>query len=61
MKRALIRFWGQCLLFVLTLGVSTFWMIRDPRRQALHDKLTDTCIVREQRPWEKTDEDRIYD
>lgn len=59
-NRALIRFWGQCLLFGMTLGVSTFWMIRDPRRQALHDKLTDTCVVREQRTWEKTDEDRIY-
>ncbi len=60
-KRALIRFWGQCVLFVLTLGVSTFWMIWDPRRQAFHDKLTDTCIVRQQRTWEKTEEDRIYD
>ena len=60
-KRALIRFWGQYLLFGMTLGVSTFWMIRDPRRQALHDKLTDTYVVREHRTWEKAVEDRIYD
>ncbi len=60
-SRALIRFWGQFLLFGLTLGVSAFWMILDSRAQALHDKLTDTCVVREQRTWEKTDEDRVYD
>ncbi|MDE2998739.1 MAG: RDD family protein [Gemmatimonadota bacterium] len=61
LSRALARFWGQCLLFGLTLGVSAFWMIWDPRRQALQDKLTDTRVVREQRTWEKTDEDRVYD
>ncbi|MDE2889543.1 MAG: RDD family protein [Gemmatimonadota bacterium] len=60
-NRALIRFWGQFLLFGLTLGVSAFWMVWDPRTQALHDKLTDTCVVREQRTWEKPDEDRVYD
>lgn len=59
--RALIRFWGQYLLFGLTLGVSTFWMIWDPRRQSLHDKLSETCVVRVRRTWEETDENRIYD
>lgn len=59
--RALIRFWGQYLLFGLTLGVSTFWMIWDRRKQSLHDKISNTCLVREHRTWEKTDEDRIYD
>lgn len=60
-SRALVRFCGQYLLFGLTLGVSALWMIWDPRRQSLHDKLADTCVVREHRTWEKTDEDRIYD
>lgn len=59
--RALLWFWGQYLLFVLTLGVSALWMIWDPGRQALHDKLADTCVVREPRTWEKAVEDRIYD
>lgn len=58
---ALIRFWGQYLLFGLTLGVSILWIIRDRGKQSLHDKLAGTCVVREHRTWEKTDEDRIYD
>jgi uncharacterized RDD family membrane protein YckC len=60
-RRALIRFWGQYVLFGLTLGVGALWMIWDKRRQALHDKLADTCVVREYRTWEKTYEDRVYD
>ena len=59
--RALIRFWGQYVLFGLTLGVSGIWMIRDRRGQTLHDKLADTCVFREVRTWEKTYEDRVYD
>ena len=59
--RALIRFWVQYLLFGLTLGLSTLWTIRHRGKQSLHDKLAGTCVVRERRTWEKTDEDRIYD
>ena len=60
-KRALARFFVQYPLFWLTLGISSLWMIRDRRKQALHDKLTDTCVVREYRTWEKRNEDRVYD
>ena len=60
-KRALARFCVQYPLFWLTMGISTLWMIWDRRNQALHDKLTDTCVVRETRTWEKRKEDRVYD
>ncbi len=60
-KRALVRFWGQYLLFGLTLGISVLWMIWDKRRQTLHDKLADTYVVREHRTWEKPFETRVYD
>jgi uncharacterized RDD family membrane protein YckC len=60
-RRALIRFWGQYLLMGLTLGVSILWMIWDKRRQALHDRLAGTCVVRDDRTWEKNYEDRVYD
>lgn len=60
-KRALARFCVQYPLFWLTLGISTLWMIRDKRKQALHDRLTDTCVIREYRTWEKRNEDRVFD
>jgi uncharacterized RDD family membrane protein YckC len=60
-KRALARFCVQYPLFWMTLGISALWMIWDRRKQALHDKLTDTCVVREHRTWEKKNEDRVYD
>ena len=60
-KRALARFSVQYPLFCLTLGISTLWMIWDGRGQALHDRLTDTCVAREYRTWEKRNEDRICD
>ena len=36
-------------------------MIWDKRRQALHDRLADTCVVLDDRAWEKKHEDRVYD
>lgn len=61
MKRALARFCAQYPLFWLTLGIGALWMIWDRRKLALHDRLTDTCVVREYRTWEKRNEDRVYD
>ena len=61
MTRALARFCLQYPLFWLTLGISALWMIWDRKKQTLHDKLTDTSVVREYRTWEKRNEDRTYD
>ncbi len=60
-KQALIRFWGQYLLFVLTVGVSGLWILWDRQKQALHDKLAGTRVSRAFRSWEKPLDVRMYD
>ncbi len=60
-KQALIRFCGQHLLLLLTVGVSGLWMLWDRQKQTLHDKLARTRMLRGLRSWEKPVESRIYD
>lgn len=60
-RQALVRFLGQYVLFALTVGISSLWMIWDRRKQALHDKLSGTRVVRMRRSWEKPADIRIYD
>ena len=59
--RALVRFFGQYLLFVLTLGLSALWALWDRRAQALHDKLAGTRVIRVTRSWEKPAEAGLLD
>jgi len=59
--RALMRFVGQYVLFVLTVGVSGLWVLWDRRGQTLHDKLAGARVVRMTRSWEKPAEARLLD
>ena len=58
-SKALIRILSAYVLFPATLGLSGLWMFFDRRKQALHDKITDTWAVRSPRPWEKPDQARL--
>jgi len=43
---ALVRFWAALVLGLLTLGLGYAWAGWDPWRQAWHDKLFDTVVIR---------------
>ena len=61
LRQALVRFWGHYMLFTLTIGISCLWMLWDPQRRTLHDRLAGTRVSRVARAWEKSAEVRMYD
>lgn len=55
------RFLLQHVLFMATLGISGLWMFWDKEKCALHDRFLGTRLIRVERSWEKSDQDRKFD
>lgn len=49
LRTAVLRYLGY-LVNVLTLGIGFLWIIWDPRKQGLHDKIANTYTVKLPRP-----------
>ncbi|MDP6780056.1 MAG: RDD family protein [Candidatus Latescibacteria bacterium] len=59
--QSLVRFVGQYVMGVLTLGLSALWMAWDAGGRTLHDKLAGTRVIQIPRTWEKPADERIYE